>query len=311
MDTLKHRIEPVELRLMRSLNTRMKLPSKDKKNYLNKEKGYQGELMFDEWTAKLSNNFIILNDVLLENNNSQFQTDSFLLSQETLYQFEVKNYEGDFYYDAAKKRWCTFEQSEIKNPLLQLERSESLMRQLIHDFGYNYSITPLVIFVNLNFQLYLAPMNQPIIYPAQLQRFMTKLESIPSTLNEKHFRFAKLLNSLHINESPYKRLPVYTYERIAKGITCADYYSFFSDVDPILGVDKLICKKCGCVEDTESAILRTVEEFTLLFPDLRITTCSVFEWCKIIKSKKTIRKALIRKLILMNHGHSSYYVLKK
>ncbi len=227
MEILKPRIESVELKLFRYLNTRMKLSSKDKKIYLNKEKGYQGELMFDEWTAKLSNNFIILNDVLLESNNSQFQTDSFLLSQETLYQFEVKNYEGDFYFDAAKKRWCTFEQSEIKNPLLQLERSESLLRQLMYDFGYDYSITPLVIFVNPNFQLYLAPMNQPIIYPAQLQRFMNKLESIPSTLNEKHYRFAKLLNSLHINESPYKRLPAYTYEGIAKGITCADLLFVF------------------------------------------------------------------------------------
>lgn len=44
---LKKRSESVELLTMRSLNVRMSLSNKEKFQYLNLEKGYEGEIMFD------------------------------------------------------------------------------------------------------------------------------------------------------------------------------------------------------------------------------------------------------------------------
>lgn len=67
---------------------------------------------------KLTNDWLIVKDLLLESNNTVFQVDTLLISPETVYLFEVKNYEGDFYIESD--RWYTISKTEINNPLLQL-----------------------------------------------------------------------------------------------------------------------------------------------------------------------------------------------
>jgi hypothetical protein len=307
MEIIRPRPLSDELKLWRSLNFRMKLSVNDKKYYLYKEKGYIGELLFDEWLATLSNNFLIVNDLLIEYNYTHFQTDSFLVSQDTLYQFEVKNFEGDYFIDPTSKIWYTTDNNEKKNPLLQLERSESLMRQLIRQLGYSFSIVPLVIFVNPHFYLYQAPMNLPIIFQPQIKRFMTKLDSKPSFLTEKHFYFAKKIASLHVDESPYKYLPPYTYEQIRKGIMSTCCHLFYTEGD--LQGDMLVCRKCGSWENVEAAVLHVIEEFTLLFPDINITVSSVAEWCQVVSSRKRIRKILLKNYNLVRYGKATYYVI--
>jgi hypothetical protein len=58
---LKSRMESDELKIWRFLNARMELTEKEKKYYLNKEKGFEGEVKFDLLTEKLSNERIIVN----------------------------------------------------------------------------------------------------------------------------------------------------------------------------------------------------------------------------------------------------------
>jgi hypothetical protein len=100
---MKHRYESLELKIMRSLNVRMKLETKEENYYLNLEKGYEGEQKFDKWTENFSDNCLVLNDLLLEYNNTIFQIDSLIIPSNTIYLFEVKNYEGDFFIEAD--RW--------------------------------------------------------------------------------------------------------------------------------------------------------------------------------------------------------------
>jgi hypothetical protein len=77
----------------------IELSSKDKKRHSNLEKGYQGELVFDQLTSKLQNDLFILNDLYLETNGSPFQIDTLIISQHTIYPFVVKNYVGDYRYE--------------------------------------------------------------------------------------------------------------------------------------------------------------------------------------------------------------------
>ena len=95
----KSRSESAELLILRSLNSRMNLPAKDKQHYFNLQKGFEGEIQFDSVTAKLQLECYILNDLLLKQNNTTFQIDTLIILSETIYLFEVKNYEGDYYYE--------------------------------------------------------------------------------------------------------------------------------------------------------------------------------------------------------------------
>ncbi|WNS77503.1 nuclease-related domain-containing protein [Bacillus sp. DTU_2020_1000418_1_SI_GHA_SEK_038] len=168
---VKARVVSNELEILRYLNARMNLTPNDKRYYLKLEKGYQGEVFFDELTAKLECDLYILNDLCLEFNRSVFQIDTLIISQLTIFLIEIKKFEGDYLYDSEEFRGVS-SNIEITNPLDQLKRSKSLLRSLLKNHGTNLPIEGYLTFVNPEFTLYQAPLNASIILPTQLNRFL-------------------------------------------------------------------------------------------------------------------------------------------
>jgi hypothetical protein len=298
----KKRSEPLELVLYRFLNARMDLSENDKKHFWTINKGYEGEVRSDIWLLNLTDDWFALHDLLLEHNQSTFQIDTLIIAYEKIHLLDVKNFEGD--YVVKDDKWYNPAGVLQKNPLHQLERCETLLKKLLHDLGYHFTIDSYLIFNTPEFHLYIPSIQPAIIFPTQLNRFLKKLNSGPVKLNKKHFQLAEQLEGLHKIESPYPRLPPYSFEKLKKGITCRDCRTFLTD-------ETLKCKQCGCIEEPEAAILRSVNEFSLLFPDIKITTDRIHEWCGIIKSKKTIRRILAKNLELIRHSRSSYYISKE
>jgi hypothetical protein len=95
-----------------------------------------------------------------------------IFTGEKIYLFNVKNHEGDYYIKDGK--WYSPNNIEVIDPLNQLIRSESLLKKLLQELGYNIPIASYLLFINPEFHLYGAPKNQPIIYPTQLNRFSKK-----------------------------------------------------------------------------------------------------------------------------------------
>ncbi|WP_342728897.1 MULTISPECIES: nuclease-related domain-containing protein [Virgibacillus] len=141
-------------------------------------------MLFDSLTEKLQCECLILNDLLLIVNNTTFQIDSLIILAGKIYFFEVKNYEGDYYYEYDK----LFKKPnlEVINPYLQLSRSESLLRQLLLSLGFKLQIDASIVFINPKFTLYQAPLDKPIIFPTQVKQYMENLNIIPSKLTESH-----------------------------------------------------------------------------------------------------------------------------
>ncbi len=301
---VKPRNQSLELKILRSLNARIGLTPKEETYYSNLEKGYKGELRFDECIENASHDRLVLNDLLFECNSSLFQIDSLLISSNMIYLFEVKNYEGDFFIEDDK--WFTMTRTEIKNPLLQLQRNESLFRRLLQEHGFTFSIESYVIFINPHFQLYQTPLGLPIIFLTQLNRFIEKIIKTPSKLKDIHSKLAEQLLSLHLKESPHSRLPDYDYLRLEKGILCPSCHKVYDSFNKTF----LICTHCRGREEYDTGVLRAIEEFKMLFPNSKITSNQIFEWCNIIKAKKTIRKILLTNYKLVRLGKSSYYIDK-
>ncbi|GAE25399.1 hypothetical protein JCM9140_1391 [Halalkalibacter wakoensis JCM 9140] len=300
---LKSRNEPVELQVLRSLRLRMRLTNKEESYYLQLDKGYEGEKKFDRWIEPLLADKLLLTDLLLECSNSLFQIDSLLLTSNMIYLFEIKNFEGDFLIEDDK--WYTNTKKEIKNPLLQLKRNESLFRRSLQEIGCTFPIESYLIFINPNFHLYQAPTNTSIIFPTQLNRFYFKLSQSPSSLKDSHFKLANQVRSLHLSESPFNRLPVYQYDILKKGIPCPNCKNKFYKIDTRTTV---LCHTCGHKEKVESAVLRCIKEFKLLFPKEKITTNTIHEWCEVVPSKKSIRNILFKHFTLTRRGKSAYFI---
>ncbi|PLR76533.1 nuclease [Bacillus sp. V3-13] len=297
----KSRTEPADLLILKILNTRMSLSDKDKQHYFNLKKGYEGEKIFDSLTERLQCECIILNDLLLKLNNTIFQIDSLIITSETIYFFEVKNYEGDYYYESD--RLYKKPNSEINNPLIQLNRSESLLRQLLQNLGINIPINASIVFINPEFTLYQTPLNKPFIFPTQVNRYLKNLNKTSSKLNGKHKMLADKLISLHIKDSPFMLLPSYDYDQLRKGITCNKCTSFSISVEG----RKCVCKECGYEEVVAIAVMRNVKEFKLLFPNRKINTNVIHEWCKVVASKKRITRILEKNFKIVGVHQWSFY----
>jgi hypothetical protein len=300
---LKGRYESDELLALRYLNIRMELSEKERFHYLNLEKGFQGELIFDDMLEKdLQEERYIINDLLLEINNSYFQIDNLIISQGVIHLLDVKYFHGD-YYIKSDKLYAVATEREYKNPVDQLKRCATLFRQLLQNLKQNYLVESYVIFINPEFTLYQAPLDQPIIFPTQVSRFLKDLNQTSSKLNDGHMKLAKKLLSLHQPKNPYSKLPQYTYEQLRKGVYCYKCNSFLVSKHNY----DLICTTCGGREKIELAILRSVKEFNLLFPDRKITTQIISDWCRIDLNRKTICRVLKKHFKVFGNTSNTYF----
>lgn len=279
------------------------LSEKEIQNLLNAEKGFTGEKLFDLQLEQLpESEWLLMRDLLLQCNNTHFQIDNLLISRGKIYLLDVKNYEGEFYIEADQ--WFSFYGKEIKNPVQNLQRAESLLRQLLHSIGITHPIESYVVFINPEFTLFQAPRTLPIILPTQIPRFIKKLSKIASGFGPSETTLANKLCSLHITESPFTRVPPYKYEQLKKGHYCKVCHSYSLRKHN----RKLVCKVCEFEETFEAAIMRAVKEFSELFPDRRITVGAIKEWCGLDVKKSSIQWVLKTKLKFVYRGGHSYYV---
>jgi hypothetical protein len=295
----KTRSIPFELIILRILDYRTDLSDKEKLQLSNKEKGYEGEVKFDTLIQDLET--LVVNDLLLEVGDTVFQIDTLIIFYGRIYLIDVKNYEGEYCYESGMFKTITG--SEKKDPMLQLNRCHSELRQLLQKYGFNMPIDAFLVFINPEFTLFQPTQNPQIILPTQVNSFIKRLNKMTSKLSDKHLKLADLLVSLHITENPYVRVPKYNYETLERGMTCGTCHSF----DVSVSRTRVTCNACGCEERVESAVLRNVEELRILFPEIRLTTNLVYEWCKVIPSNKTIRRILKLNFKAIGNTKESYY----
>lgn len=146
--------------------------------------------------------------MLFEINNTEFQIDTLLIFQKIINLIDVKYFERDYYIE-GDIWYSSLTGKEIKNPLLQLNRCQSLPRRLLQELGCNMPIEANVVFNHPEFTLYQATRNLPIILPTQLNRLMKKINNTSSSLIQKHINLADKLISKHLNKSAHLRLAVY------------------------------------------------------------------------------------------------------
>lgn len=299
MKLLKPRDTPVELRFLRMLRARMTLP--DDQHYLNLEQGYAGERIMDAWLENVSSDCLVINDLLLEQNRRIFQIDSLLVFQEKIYMLDAKHSAGDFYIDGDK--WKTITGVEIQDPLLQMRRSTTLLRKLLQQLRINIPIEYFLVFTHPEFYLYSAPPDLPAVFTPQVPRFLKQLNRMNSKINRKHEQLAKQLLALHSTDNPHMRLPEYDFDGLEKGVVCAGCRSFMQHRRK-----KFFCSRCGMVEDTETAVMRSVAEYRFLFPDRKVTTKGLYEWGGMQGSSQKVRQILLNHFKRVGDGRSSYYV---
>ncbi|TYS57871.1 NERD domain-containing protein [Sutcliffiella horikoshii] len=300
----KPRTKPRELEVYQLLNSRKNLLDNERKHLYALQKGYEGELLFDNVTSSVfSAECLILNDLLLPHNKNTFQIDTLIIAPETIYIIEVKNFDGDYFYEQDRLYTRVPPHSEVTNPLIQLYRSESLFRQLLQQLGSNMTIQSFVVFVNPEFTLYQAPINKQIVYPGQINRFLKSIRSMSLKLDNNHYVLADKIKSLHNPNAPFYFPPSYQYDELQKGVPC----SYCDSLEFATKGPYCYCLVCSKKETMEKRILRIIHDFTMLYPEMKITTNAIFDWGNAKLSKRAIRRVLQKHLNTKGVHQWSYY----
>lgn len=302
---LKERTKSVTYLVMETLNYRMNLAATEKAKFENQVKGFDGEKQFDFHMSESHQSGIVLNDLVLDYRDTVFQIDALLITNDSVYLYEVKNYTGSYYY----KEDSFFTESEYKilNPLRQVDRSATYLHNVMLRLGYRLPIYPIIVFINPDFTLYSSIPNKLFLFSNQLPKHLNSLASQNFLIKPDHMELAHQLKELHDENYRPDNLPIYRLEQLKKVILCPICFST-SHTDTR---QNHFCTVCGHKETITTAIERSIKEFKLLFPDHLITTSQMYDWCGERYSKERIR--IILKTNYQSHlsRHMTYYSEKQ
>ncbi|TVP92989.1 nuclease-related domain-containing protein, partial [Alkalibacterium sp.] len=240
MEVLKEREKSKLLKGLNILDNRLELNETDKRYLINLQKGFNGEQFFDASVRKvMDKEVIILNDLFLRNKGISFQIDSMILTSDTLFVFEIKNFSGK--YIRNSDGFSTVKGYEVANPLIQLSRMESFVHQLLNEWKIISKVEANVLFIDPSFSLYNARIEDPIILPNQLEEYLESINRKSKVLNREQYYLANNFIKLHENEVPHERqLPYYSYEELKKGLSCKSCGSF----NMLITQRSCYCKSC-------------------------------------------------------------------
>lgn len=300
---LKHR-EKSKLHLgLLALDKRMALQDTDRNYLLNIEKGYEGEELFDTFVKKyLNKEVIVLNDLLLTSRGNTFQVDSILITSDTVYIYEIKNYKDSYQMNAGQLMTLTGQ--EINSPLNQVNRAKTLMKQVVKDLGYVMNVEASVIFIHPTFNLYQAKSSDPIILPNQIEKHFKEMNHRLTPLSKEQRYLAQKLAKENKESVPYeKQLPDFEYKRLKKNLYC----KACGESQLTLTRKKSYCGSCKKKQGLELTILEHIDEFRLLFPKEKMTVQILYDWCARKISARRLRNVCRKHYKKVGTTSNSYY----
>lgn len=295
----KERTKSTLLNIFEVLSSRMRLENDDYYYYLNLKKGFEGEKHFDAYTEKCGKECLILNDLQLEIRRSSFQIDTLLICSDRILLFEIKNYEGVHLW--GRDKFTKPNGIVMENPSMQLQKTRVRLELLLLELRCQMEVEAFVVFVNPEFTLLGAPNEEGFILPSQISGYFRNIQmaSLPGVEQRK---LAEILTKLHRNDYPIK-MPEYRYDQLKKGIPCTGCGALF---ETFTGRTHE-CANCGKRVNVKNAIKAGISDFRMLFPQEKVTSPRMADWCGIGRRDRVFR-ILKEYYVSSGSGNKRYYL---
>lgn len=255
-------------------------------------KGLEGERDFDQWTEKLPEDFLVLNDLYLRPlyEVSQ-QIDSVIIYGDCLYLYEIKNYSGRYIYSDQLLTSCVG-RYQIPNPVLQLRQKEQTLWAVLENLDLRMRIESYVVFINPHFFLYELPMSPPIIFLGMIEEHLKKMSTQQG--REKNWRqrniyLAEHLASVHQDDLFYENfIPEVEMSELRRGLHCPNCFS----LDLHILHKSVICEKCEKSYDKIQVVEKNISVLSYAFYREKLTVHTLQELLDYQVSRATVYKAL-------------------
>ncbi|GEL07728.1 nuclease-related domain-containing protein [Salisediminibacterium halotolerans] len=282
-----HRPYSQELELLRILNRRSTLTEKQRNRLKQLEIGLAGEVFVDNKLKPYSEILTVIPDIIMQINHTHIQIDTLILSPTSIYLFEIKNYFGN-YEITEDGYWLSPKHNYILNPLIQLERTQSLVRQLLAEAHVSVELLQgYVLFPDPSFTLYGAKQTMPIIFSSQLDSFFKQISS------KLHNQFSQQkvierIDYYRLVSSPFTKLPDINTMMIRPGVLC--FFCFSPMTKSSQRTFK--CTDCQKIESAQNALKRTYDEYTRIYQDHSTSLQSFHQYTDKQFSYSTIHRFL-------------------
>src|SRR5699024_9253613 len=145
-----------------------------------------GEKQFSNLLKEqLHQDHLQINDLLLNNHGTVFQLDTLLIFNQTVYLFEVKNYQGEFQLEKDYLH-CYTTGKTYRNHLHQRKGSELMLSDSLSNIYMYFEVKTYLMFNNHRFILFQATRNHPFILPTLVFGYIRRLNQLPGTHSPKH-----------------------------------------------------------------------------------------------------------------------------
>lgn len=285
----KNRTKSITLQIMESLESRMSFTYQNKKYLINLQEGHVGETSLDKLTDCLGDQFLVLNDLYLKPKFSKsFQIDALIVAQQTIYLYEIKNYDGEYFY--GEEMFFREPDLEVNNPLLQLQTNKNGLTILQRELSCSFEIKSYVVFINPEFTLFNSPDDKRLLMHSQLNKHFSQMKTQNKMLSSDEIQLASQLIAHTIKATPfYDDIPNYSFPTLKKGLCCEKCHSFHL----IKKTRVYTCLTCEHNGKISSALMACMLEYQLLFPDDKFTTRIIYHWCGGEVTLKRIQRAFV------------------
>ncbi|GEN50376.1 nuclease-related domain-containing protein [Alkalibacterium pelagium] len=283
----KDRTKPNVLCILEALLIRADLSDEEKQYAYSQMKGYKGELHFDSIIEKYLPDYLMIPDLFLKSQGSTFQIDMSILTDQKIYIYEVKNYQGELMYREGRMTYYS-SGLEILNPVSQVQRAAILLKNLFRKHNIKLEVEPYVVFINPNCTIYQSIPDKRILLPSLLDSHFKLIEKQSNIKNRKLLEIAERLSNVNLKSYLLTDLPNYNFSMLRKGIYCSECNEF---LDNILG-RMCVCKSCGFKESAIDNAMRHTIEYQTLFSDEPLKTEVLHAWCGGLHSMYRLRKVV-------------------
>lgn len=278
---------PTELKQTYYLSGRMDYSKTLRKKFDQLQRGYKGELIFHELIKeKLKVKPTTLFSLTLEHDQKNFQLDQLFIFANQIIVHEIKYYPGDYIFQNGQF-YSLLSNKEIDNPLYQLNRATSLLRQLAKNIGIQAHIEAKVVFLHEACELYQVSPEMPIVTRPQIDRYFSKITR--ENIRNKNLELKLAQKLVQAHQINFRNQTInYTFSKLKKGVNCPKCMQFM-----IRKTNRtVICTNCQLTLINEKALTFNYQQLKYLFPNQTINTQTINQWCDGLFSNYTIRRVM-------------------
>lgn len=232
--------------------------------------GYEGELQFDSIVLDEAPEILHLKDFRFMVENQEYQIDNILISGDTLFLFEIKNFTFDLNF--SSEIWTFMNGKEWINPIIQVDNQRNKFNKLLSPMNYQLPVHSNVVFINPDQTIYNLYEHPKIHIYSNIKK---RLRSINK---ENRIDHSELLNYLTLNrvtQSKYYQSIDVDLDKVKKGIVCNECFEFLVT----LHRKKYLCAKCNKSFTSKQAAIELIQEMKIMNKNLKRSSYWMAELC--------------------------------